>query len=320
MNEWALSVDFSRAWGEPPCGGIIRRAPADFQVCEELGFEPAGDGEHAWVRIRKTGANTAWVAGRLAELAGVRSFDVGYAGRKDRHAVTEQWFSCYLPGRPDPDWWALSPEEVEVLATTRHTKKLRKGNHRGNRFRIRVAGLTGSLDRLDERLASVAENGFPNYFGEQRFGRQRGNLVQVERLFAGERINRAKRDIYISAARAYLFNRVLSDRVDDASWLDAGPGGRIATGPLFGVRRKPAAGEDRLPDGLEAWCEGLARFKVKAARRPLAVVPEAFEWTFEDGDTLVLSFGLPSGSYATSLLRELIHDEERRESAGHEEV
>ncbi|MBD3646866.1 MAG: tRNA pseudouridine(13) synthase TruD [Pseudomonadales bacterium] len=301
----ALPFCFSRAWGKPSCRGIIRAAPEDFRVTEQLGFEPDGSGEHAWLRIRKTGDNTGWVADRLAKLAGVRPFDVGYAGRKDRHAVTEQWFSCYLPGRLDPDWSVLESDNIEVLTVTRHGRKLRKGAHESNRFLIRVR-MSGVDDELETRLHCVRDKGFPNYFGEQRFGHDRRNLEYAEALFAGERVPRSKRDIYISAARAWMFNRVLSNRVDDGSWLGVDDNGRGKTGPMFGVERKAQTLQDDIPEGFESWGEGLKRLKVKASRRSLCIVPREFEWTFEDDGALVLEFTLPSGSYATSLLRELV--------------
>ncbi len=311
MTDVSLPFCFTRACGEPAARGAIKEEPDDFRVTEELGFEPAGEGEHAFLRIRKIETNTGWIAKRLADLAGVRPFDVGYAGRKDRHAVTEQWFSCYLPGKTDPDWRALERDHgIEVVRVTRHRKKLRKGHHRANRFRIRIRHLTNSDEGLAERLGAVGKNGFPNYFGEQRFGREGGNLHHAEQLFAGGRVPRSKRDLYISAARAYLFNRVLSREVEAGTWCRPAKDGRVRTGPLFGVTRKQPLPDEASPPGFEAWCEGLRKLKVKAARRALCALPEAFDWEFEDHRTLLLSFGLPAGSYATSLLRELIRYEE----------
>lgn len=310
----ALPFCFSWAWGKPSCRGVIRYVPEDFRVTEHLGFELDGTGEHAWLRIRKTGDNTGWVAAQLARLAGVRPFDVGYAGRKDRHAVTEQWFSCYLPGKADPDWRVLEQDGIEVIRVTRHSRKLRRGAHRANHFEIRIR-MIGRDDQLEHRLEHVRDYGFPNYFGEQRFGHDGGNLGQARVLFDGGRVPRGKRDIYISAARAYLFNRVLSARVEDGSWLGLDENGREKTGTLFGVSRNGASPEDEIPQGLEDWVEGLKALKVKASRRPLGVIPESFRWAFED-DALVLGFALPSGSYATSLLRELVLYEEKVSEQG----
>jgi tRNA pseudouridine13 synthase len=167
------------AHGGPPVTGRIRVEPGDFRVDEELGFEPTGAGEHAFLLVEKIEANTEWVAKRLAGKAGVAPMNVGYAGLKDRHAITRQSFSVHLPGRPDPDWSALAIPGVRVLAASRHEKKLKRGAHRGNRFRIRVRDVDGDRGAVEQRLALIRERGVPNYFGEQRFGRDAGNIAQA---------------------------------------------------------------------------------------------------------------------------------------------
>ncbi|HXH01713.1 MAG TPA: tRNA pseudouridine(13) synthase TruD, partial [Candidatus Competibacteraceae bacterium] len=213
-----------RAFGAPPLRGRIRVQAEDFQVIEELGFEPAGEGEHAWLWVRKRSANTDWVARQLAAYAGVPPSAVSYAGLKDRHAVTEQWFSVHLPGRPDPDWSALALEGVAVLRATRHRRKLKRGALAGNRFRLVVREFEGPRDALPGRLAQAAQRGVPNYFGEQRFGH--ANLQRAAALFRGELqvCDRHQRGLYLSAARAELFNRVLARRVEQGSWDRLLPG------------------------------------------------------------------------------------------------
>jgi tRNA pseudouridine13 synthase len=131
-------IEFPRAHGEPICSGRTKVHAEDFEVIENLGFEPSGSGEHLYVNVRKTDANTAWVAGKLADFVGIRRNDVGYAGRKDRRAVATQWFSCWLPGRQDPEWQNFRAEGVEILATSRHLRKLKRGNLVSNAFRIIV--------------------------------------------------------------------------------------------------------------------------------------------------------------------------------------
>ena len=135
------------AWahGRPDTVAVIRREPDDFQVEEIPLFEPAGTGSHAWLRIRKRSANTQWVAQRLVEFISGRSADVGYAGMKDRHAVTIQWFSVDLKGHALPDWSAFDDEDMRVLEVVPHPKKLRRGQLSGNRFRIRLRELTPCL-------------------------------------------------------------------------------------------------------------------------------------------------------------------------------
>src|SRR5690606_26486367 len=125
----------------------FRVEPEDFQVDEITGFKPAGAGEHSVLKVRKRGENTAWIAGQIARLAGVSNNDVGYCGLKDRQAVTSQWFSVYLPGRVDePDWAQLYADSVTLLASDRHSKKLRRGEDLGNRFLIHLRNVV-TLDK-----------------------------------------------------------------------------------------------------------------------------------------------------------------------------
>ena len=234
----------------------------------------------------------------------MRAVDVGYAGRKDRNAVAEQWFSCRLAGRLAPDWTRLSDSGIEVLCSRRHVRKLRLGMHAANRFALvvrdlRAAGDTrGALPDLAQRIEALRVDGFPNYFGEQRFGLNGGNLVHANELMQGRDVPRDKRGLYISAARSWLFNRYLSGRVVDRSW---NRGNNVAW--LAGISRVEA----EIPEdpAFADWHAGLARLGVKAMRRSLRVVPESVQFEIE-GDTLAISFELPAGSYATSLVRELI--------------
>lgn len=162
--------DLVFAQGEPVATGHIRQSPEDFRVTEIPLFEPTGEGEHAWLRVRKRGTNTTWVAKQLAQLAGIRERDVSYAGLKDRHAVTEQWFSVHLPGQADPDWSAINNDSMQVLEHARHSRKLRRGALKGNVFRIVIRALAGepvfSREHLTKRLEQIATEGVPNYFGE----------------------------------------------------------------------------------------------------------------------------------------------------------
>ena len=230
--------------GKPRLSGQIRKQPEDFVVIEDLGFQPSGEGEHAYLQVEKRNANTSWVAWRIAEFAGIREMDVGYAGRKDRHAITTQWFSCYLPGQPDPDWAQFSAEGVQLKQATRHGGKLRPGDLAGNRFELLVrmdAHDPTQRAALEMRLSRLAEEGFPNYFGAQRFGRDDQNLEAADRLLRrGERV-RGDRGMLISAARSALFNHYLSNRLAAGS-----PGDDV--GPLYGRSRDPQPGESELND------------------------------------------------------------------------
>lgn len=333
--------DWAYAYGEPGCHGIIRTTPEDFQVDEVLGYEPDGSGNHAFLHIKKRNTNTDWLARRLAEFAAVEPKEVGYAGLKDRHAVTTQYFSVNLSGRNEPDWSQLNSDEIEILSVTRHSRKLQRGGLRANRFVIIVRKLEGDCAGLEERLQRIESEGVPNYFGEQRFGRDGNNLLMAEKLFSGEseERDRHKRGLYLSAARSWLFNRVLSQRVTEGSWLQALPGEaliqpssrsalslrvisseiqeRIDKGflqpsaPLWGRGNTTALGEaaqlesDALA-GEALLMKGLSQAGLDQERRALRLRAKDLSWQRLHEGALQLRFTLPSGSYATALLRELL--------------
>ncbi len=330
--------DWPRAAG-PPCGTArLKAVPGDFVVEEELAFEPSGDGPHHYLCVEKTGCNTPWVATRLARHAGVRSGDVGYAGLKDRHARTRQWFSVPLNESQPTDWSDFAAEGVVILAVTRNRRKLRRGALRCNRFRVRLTGLEASADALEERLARIATTGVPNYFGAQRFGRGGGNLDLAERLFAGERLRRRDREFALSAARALIFNDVLARRVARGDWerlidgdvlildgrgsvfpadaADKTLAGRVArrelhpTGPLWGRGEPRPVGtagalEAEVAAARSAFARGLESAGATMARRSLRLVPRGLDWELGEGGCR-LAFSLPAGEYATTLVRELV--------------
>lgn len=300
-----FNTDFSYAWGKPIAAGIIKSNPEDFQVIEIPDFNLCGTGEHVYLKIRKIGTNTGWVASQLAEYAGISAEDIGYAGRKDRNAVTEQWFSCYLPGERNITWKDLAIDGVQLLEVTRHSKKLRKGELAGNQFTIIVRNTSGSqLDRdaMEKSLRRVRDSGAPNYFGEQRFGRGNNNLEFADKLLKGCRNIRRNRDIYLSAARSYMFNHFLSSKIDKTGWKEISP---MEIGPLYGMSRDPREGEDSLPEECLGWCVGLQSLRIKSGARNLMLQPKNLQWQFGD-DRLQITFTLSAGSFATSLLREVL--------------
>jgi tRNA pseudouridine13 synthase len=330
------------AHGAPVGSGVIRSYADDFKVDEELGFSPDNEGEHLLIQIRKRDTNTQWLAGQLARLAGIDRKDVGFAGLKDRHAVTTQWFSLGMAGRPVPDWQALDEELIQVLAVHRHRKKLRRGNLRGNRFILRLRHLSGDHKAFETRLHRLQQIGMPNYFGEQRFGHDYGNLDQADRLFSPTRprLNRSLRGLVISAARSQLFNQVLAARIEQGIWdspiqgdyfqLDGSRGGFAAseeqterlvrrcsvldvhpTGPLWGRGRSLVTEdaenlETQVLTPFDQWRNGLEHVGLQQERRQLRVALNTLQWQFLEGGDLELRFFLPSGCYATALLRELL--------------
>lgn len=298
----------------------------DFIVTELPLQLPSGEGEHLWLEVEKNGANTAFVAQQLAVAAGVRDFDVGYAGLKDRHAITRQWFSIYLPiakGQGEtPDLTQLQHPEFKVLSQSRHVKKLRPGDLRGNHFRIVLRGVSGDRAAIEANLAAVAAQGVPNYFGAQRFGHDGGNVEQGRAMLAREiRVrNPKKKGIYLSAVRSFIFNEVLALRIRQGLWGQTLPGDLLddlgrPTGPLWGRGRVSTTdAAQALENGVAALhatlCDGMEHAGLDQERRALVASPADMAWTWPEADQLVLTFALPAGNYATAVLDEILRTTE----------
>ncbi|WP_447944916.1 tRNA pseudouridine(13) synthase TruD [Stenotrophomonas indicatrix] len=328
------------AFGAPLLQARIRTTPEDFQVDELPAFEATGEGEHLLLHIRKRGANTVHVAKVLAKWAGLPEMAVSYAGMKDRNAVTTQRFSVHLPKRVAPDLAELASDEIEVIDSTWHNRKLQRGALAGNRFRLVLRDVQGDAAAIDERLQQIAARGLPNWFGEQRFGRDGGNVPAALAMFGGRRMRKDQRSLLLSAARSALFNRVLAARVEQGSWdqplqgevwmLDGsrsvfGPepysdvlAERLArfdihpSAPLWGegeLRSSDAARELELAalddDESKALRAGLEDARLKQERRALRLRPALLQHQWLADDVLELSFALPPGCYATAVLHEL---------------
>jgi tRNA pseudouridine13 synthase len=324
----------------PPAGGTLGSEPEHFRVSEKALYEPSGTGEHLYVRVEKRGMTTPELVHVLSRVARVRDRDIGHAGLKDKHAITEQWLS--LPGNVEPpESWEL-PEGVRVLASSRHGNKLRTGHLRGNHFAIVLTGVTeGALERARAILETLQARGLYNYFGEQRFGRGGSNLERaLEWLERPPRRGRKERfysKLYPSVVQSEIFNRYLGRRA--ARGLDRLIGGEVVrlagtgscfvvehpeveqprldegdlvlTGPMVGPKAKPALGPALELEaqalgtlGLEpSVLERLAR-QAPGTRRDLVVPVEEASLAAASTDSLELRFFLPAGCYATQLIRE----------------
>ena len=271
------------------------------------------------MHVRKRGANTQWIAKKIAAHAKVLPKAIGYCGMKDRHAVTSQWFSVYLPKGDEPNWSLLEQElhpELEILSASRGGKKLRRGQHQTNAFAITLRNYRIDSSRIAEVFESIELRGVPNYFGEQRFGHSGANLEKASRwLDQGEAIQRCgPKDIIMSSARSYLFNLYLMERVKRDNWWTAIDGDVIdeagaVCGPMWGRGRSERAGEAKLIEeqvyaSLDKWLDGMEHCGLSQEGRPLAFKPQDLSWKYLD-DVLHLSFRLLPGQYATAILREL---------------
>lgn len=336
MKPLGAGSERARAHGAPASAGRIRRCAADFRVDEQLGFEASGTGGHLLLQVEKTNLNTVDVAKALAAHAGVAPRDVGYSGLKDKHAVCTQWLT--VPFSPTVDWRAFAPPGFRILGRERHHRKLKRGAHPANRFRIRAALDEVDAADLDVRLRAVRDSGVPAYFGEQRFGRRFED--NARRLLERDRLPRLQRSMTLSAIRSDLFNRVLDRRVRDGSWNIALPGEYVnldgtrsgfaatggdpdiarrvetmdlhPTGPLYGSGSNPASGEaasreDAVMTEFRPWCDVLTRAGLKLERRPTRCTVRDLEWRLtDDGTVLELAFVLRRGQFATSVLREIL--------------
>lgn len=300
----------------------LKRLNEDFIVTELPLQLPSGQGEHIWLDVEKNGANTAFVAQQLAAAAGVQERDVGHAGLKDRHAVTRQWFSIHLPKGETPDLTQLQHPEFKVLSQSRHVKKLRPGDLKGNRFRIVLRDVTGERDAIEANLRVVASHGVPNYFGAQRFGHDGGNVEQGRAMLAREiRVrNPKKKGIYLSAVRSFVFNEVLALRIQQGLWGKTVPGdvmddaGR-PTGPMWGRGRVITTDlaqdlENGVAQRHATLCDGMEHAGLDQERRALVASPLDMTWAWPQADQLVLTFSLPAGHYATSVLNEILRTTE----------
>lgn len=342
MDNWTY------AGGQAPqVEATFKLNPEDFLVREVLGFtlqdEPKG--QHHWLWIEKCGANTEFVARQIAKFVDVPVKEVGYSGIKDRHAKTWQWFSVQLPATREVNWNELQHDEFTILEQRRVEKKLRRGSHQANDFEIRLRRVTDK-NALVDNLEWVKANGAPNYYGPQRFGHDGRNIEKALAMFAGKRIkDRNLRSILLSSARSYLFNEVVSARIQAKLWNQPLPGDvMVLTGshsyfiadtldseietrlaendiglsaPLWGrgqnlSKEQANAFEEKVLTNFNELKDGLERAGLKQERRALVCHPEALNWSFEEDDCII-KMRLPAGVFATTVLREVISLQEGSE-------
>lgn len=340
-----MTIDYARtlalpcAHGGPIGRGTLRTEPEDFIVREWLGFEADGDGDHWLLTVRKRGANTQWVAKQISRLADIPPRDVGFAGLKDRNAVAEQAFTVPFRSAVGSAWTDVKGDGFEVIAASRHRRKLKRGALKGNCFEVVVRDFTGSAEAVTQRLQQIATRGVPNYFGPQRFGHELGNLKRAVAMFAGERIHdRFERGFALSAARSAVFNAVLARRVVSGDWdrLQAGDVANLdgsgsifdveavddlltdrctaldihPTGPLWGRKELRSKGathalEVAVAGELSTLTQGLEHADLDQERRALRIAVHDLEHGL-DADRLTLRFRLGRGAFATTVLHELI--------------
>ncbi|MDG0968931.1 MAG: tRNA pseudouridine(13) synthase TruD [Porticoccaceae bacterium] len=296
-------------YDKPLATAVYRCSPEDFLVNEILDVQASDGGEHLWILVSKRDQNTSWVAGLLAKLVGIPRNSVGFCGLKDRFAVTRQWFSLHLPGQ-ELDLDVLEHPDFDVLKAVRQNRKLRRGMHNGNQFRIVLHDFFVDDSDLQKRIECIQAHGVPNYFGEQRFGHQGNNLFEVQKLVDNEGLkgNRHGKGLFLSAARSWLYNLVLARWIEKThqSLKDIIP----SDGPLWGRGRSNATPlvadiEHEVLNDWQDWCYALEHAGLKQQRRAFIMYPTNIVAQWLSPGKLCLHFSLTSGCYATSLLREI---------------
>ncbi len=334
LNNWP------RASGESCASVIIRSQPADFYVEETLGFQLSEDGEHVYLLVEKTGQTTAVIAERVAKFAQVHPRSVGYAGLKDRNAVTRQWFSVQLPTIPESDWEKINTDDLTILDVSRHHKKLRKGALKHNFFKLILREVNGDRSKIESKLDWIRNHGVPNYFGPQRFGRDSDNINQAILWLNGRKKSPSRylKGLYLSSMRSFLFNEILAWRVRNQRWnkgiagdivmLNGSNACFLATdltddlqqrflqhdihpaGILYGeggldCADEASAIEQKILNLYPELVVGLNEMRIKKSWRSMRLLVANLQWKWIEEKALAVSFSLPSGSYATSVLAEL---------------
>lgn len=332
------SLDWPRVYGTPKSTACFKLSPEDFQVNEFFEGEFSGEGEHIVIKVEKRGLTTEELIKSLARLINKPVKLISYAGLKDRQALTTQWLSIHAPGEEIEGIETLEAPGWRVIESTRHNKKLRPGFLTGNHFIMTLRDISDE-DDLVSRIEAVKASGVPNYFGEQRFGREGGNLIKAEEMLVqGRKVkDRFLKGMYCSAARSWLYNLILSKRVRNQTWnvpvagdvmqlggsnsifvideVDEQIQQRIKERDISPASPLPGKGKNMVK-GIAAelinevyadslpLINGLIQFGVEEAWRSNVLYAERFEYTIKD-KTAELSFTLPAGAYATVVLREL---------------
>lgn len=326
----------------PGVGGEIKSKPEHFKVEEILPYAPCGEGEHLFVTVRRSGWNTADVAKVLAKCFDCKNHEVGWGGRKDKHAITIQTFSIRLPLHISLTEAETKLEALpfEIIGLKRHINKLKTGHVAGNRFEITVSQVEPDALANAQAIAEVLrQKGLPNYYGEQRFGYQMRNLDRAASLMEGTRKPRGRKDAFtVSVMQSALFNIWLKTRVarDAFNRLLLGDVARktdtgglfvvddleeattrfeahqiVYTGPIFGHKMMAAGDIAGVYEAmiLEKFHLDLSAFKpLKApgSRRPALLYLDDLRVALCPSG-LKFEFSLPSGAYATTVLREFMY-------------
>ncbi len=321
--------------GLPGLGGRIKDRPEHFLV-EEIPLYPAsGEGAHLYLTLRRAGLTTRQVVEELARRYGGPAEAIGYAGLKDKEAVTTQTFSL-ATDMPEAQARELSRGAPwEILTVSRHQNKLKVGHLLGNRFTIVLSEPHGGPAEARGIADQLKAHGLPNYFGAQRFGQEGDNAEAGLALLKSGRPGRNWRDKFLlSALQSLIYNQYLASRIEAGLFevvltgdvckkyatggLFTSEDGEVETGrlragelthtgPIFGAKMKPAQGpaaelEARVLAELDLTPAAVAKAGAGDRRANRLLLPDLEVAEHEAG--LAFTFSLPKGAYATSVMRE----------------
>ncbi len=198
-----------------PIDFYFKQSPETFVVEEEPLYPFSGDGEHLILKVRKKNLTTWQMLQAFSEQLGVKLKDIGYAGLKDKNALTYQYIS--INKKFEEDLKSFSHKNIKIIEITRHKNKLRIGHLKGNRFFIRLKKVMPvDAKKIENVLKIIEKEGVPNFFGYQRFGVDGENYIIGKEIVEQKRKerNKKKEKLFINAYQSYLFNLWLSKRVE----------------------------------------------------------------------------------------------------------
>ena len=328
----------------PACGGVIKETPEDFRVDETPSYEACGEGGHLFLQVEKRGLSSDELTQELSRQLNIPERDIGFAGKKDKQAITRQFVS--VPKAVINRLDHFEHPEIRIFSVKAHTNKLSVGHLKANRFTVKLRHMINSdPDVVKQIMKRIGDFGFPNFFGPQRFG-AKGDTAEIGfKIINGDLkgvpkrwLNRSRKKFALSAAQSHLFNRYLIKRLIETGHQTLLHGDVVfkKTGGIFRVvdletetkrfhqneivPAGPLYGKKTFPADCDALCleneilreAGLERARFSefgklmlGARRALFIHPENFDYEI-DGDSMTLFFTLPAGSYATVLLAEFI--------------
>ncbi len=193
----------------------FKQSPRDFVVEEIPLYEFSGEGEHLVLFVRKKNMSTLELVSILARYLGIQNKEIGYAGLKDKNAMTKQYMSIHK--KHEEALENFEHADVKIVSKTYHNNKIKIGHLKGNRFYIKVKKVNPtSAKKIDEALKNISDFGIPNFFGYQRFGTEGDNHIDGEKIAKGDKKERNPkiRKLLISAYQSHLFNLWLSRRLE----------------------------------------------------------------------------------------------------------